>query len=117
MSADEKLMTLRNRAQKLHEKHQEMMQEIKLCEALYPVAGWHQNIKMDYASDDNLSNVSGQSSSQNLRLMGQLRSETIANLEEGKSSTADDTDQISQAMTSVHGGETSSVASQMSKSP
>ena len=93
------------------------MEEIKLCETLYPAAGWHNNIKMDYASDDNLSSASGQSSSQNLRFMRERRQETIANLEEGKSSTADDTDQTSQAMTSVHGGETSSVASQMSKSP
>jgi len=36
-----------------------MMEEIKLCETLYPAAGWHNNIKMDYASDDNLSSASG----------------------------------------------------------
>ena len=66
MNPDEKLMTLRNRAQKLHEKHLEMMQEMKLCETLYPAAGWHNNIKMDYNSDDNVSNLSGYSSSHSL---------------------------------------------------
>ena len=40
MDPDEKLLTLRNRAKKLHDKHHEMMAEIKRCEALYPNKGW-----------------------------------------------------------------------------
>ena len=120
MDQDEKLMTLQNRAKMLHEKHKEMMREIKICEALYPAKNWVEKADLGYLSDEVNSQMSGYSSAgsdlNNLQFLAELRSGTNANFEEGKSSTADDTE-ASQAQTSIMQGETSSAASQFSKSP
>ena len=101
------------------------MKTVKDCEALYPIGmGWQDNVRLASPSDDeNMSNLSARSgySSQgefnSLRYMSDLRSNTLRQMEEGKSSTADDTEATSQAQTSVMQGETSSAASNLSKSP
>ena len=67
MNPDEKIVTLRNRALKLQERQMLMMQDIKDCEALYPIRGGWQDKVYDqmremYPSDDNMSNMSGYSS-------------------------------------------------------
>ena len=90
-----------------------MMSEIKMCEALYPTAGWHKNVKIDYSSDSGASNYS---SSHSLHFMGELRSGTVGHLEEGKSSTADDTEASQTHQNSVMNGDLSSVTSLCSKS-
>ena len=47
MDADEKLMTLRNRARLLQERQGEMMRQIKECEMLYPEEAWRDRIGLD----------------------------------------------------------------------
>ena len=68
MNPDEKILTLNNRMIKLKEKQQLMMEDIKENEVLYPNAGVFQDkivkkVKEMYPSDDNMSNLSGYSSS------------------------------------------------------
>ena len=100
------------------------MQTVKDCEALYPIGmGWQDNVHLALPSDDeNMSNLSGRSGYSSagefnsLRYMSDLRN-TLGQMEEGKSSTADDTEATSQAQTSVMQGDTSSAASNLSKSP
>ena len=53
MTADEKLMTLRNRALKLQEKQQAIMKTVQDCENLYPIGmGWQDNVHLASPSDD-----------------------------------------------------------------
>ena len=67
MNADEKIMTLKNRALKLKERMMFKMQDIKDNEALYQIRStWQDKIGTAmqgmYPSDDNMSNFSGYSS-------------------------------------------------------
>ena len=67
----------------------------------------------------NLSGVSGfltASDFNNLQLIGNLREGTLLAAEEGKESTADDTE-ASHAQNSLIGGDSTSVASQFSSTP
>ena len=72
------------------------MTEMKMCEALYPKAGWSKTVKADYASDScPEDDLDGYSSSHSIHMVNDLRAGTIGHLEEGKSSTADDTEATS----------------------
>lgn len=104
MNPDEKIQTLNNRMIKLKERQLLMMEEIKESEALYPISGaWQDKVqgslKEMYPSDDNMSNLSGYSSSgvdmrfHSNQLMQGLE-ELKQGLEEYKSSTADDTESV-----------------------
>lgn len=71
---------------------------MKECQVLYTKSGNYDNVAsglLNDDSDDNLSNLSGYSSSRSTNQRFQFMSGTQLHHEEGKSSTADDTDQIS----------------------
>ena len=98
MNPNEKLITLKNRAAKLYERQQDMMREIKEYEVLYGEDKLAENIDLGYLSDECTSQLSGYSSNRSnqefnsLRFLNDVGRGTYAHLEEGKSSTADDTE-------------------------